>query len=63
MAAYQKTLTINASTKEVAQQKVAIIQNLADKVSEKAIATIYKKITKNPEWLAKLADHPMLNII
>lgn len=63
MGIFQKSLTFNATNKDVAQKRIAIAENLINKVSDNAIETIFKKIAKNPDWLAKLASHPLLSTL
>ena len=62
--AYQKTIQINKPiNSNVAAMSFAIAENLVNKVSDAAIQKIYSKIQKNPDFLKKLAEHPMLNLL
>lgn len=61
--AYSKTLSFNATSKEIAQKRVDIAQNLIERVPDNAINIIAEKIRKNPNWLAKLASSPLLRTL
>lgn len=59
-----ETVTISANDKQTAAKKLAVIENVLEKLPDDVfINVLYPKIQKDPNFLAKVMNNPLVKML